>query len=68
MTGTACGIVVGYDGSPGAGQAVRWAAREARARGTALTVCLAWTPDHLELPRRTPVERPDRTKAGGNDE
>ena len=50
MTGTACGIVVGYDGSPGAGQAVRWAAREARARGTALTVCLAWTPDHLELP------------------
>jgi len=44
------GIVAGYDGSPGAAQALRWAAREARARGTALTVCLAWTPDHLELP------------------
>jgi nucleotide-binding universal stress UspA family protein len=56
MTGTACGIVVGYDGSPGAGQAVRWAAREARARGTALTVCLAWTPDHLELPAGSPLD------------
>jgi nucleotide-binding universal stress UspA family protein len=44
------GIVAGYDGSPGAAQALRWAAREARARGTALTVCLAWTPDHLGLP------------------
>ena len=50
MTGTMYGIVAGYDGSPGAAQALRWAAREARARGTALTVCLAWTPDHLELP------------------
>jgi nucleotide-binding universal stress UspA family protein len=43
-------IVAGYDGSPGGGQALRWAAREARARGTTLTVCLAWAPDHLELP------------------
>lgn len=50
MTGKGHGIVVGYDGSPGADQAVRWAAREARARGTTLTVCLAWTPDHLQLP------------------
>ena len=50
MTGTAYGIVAGYDGSPGAAQALRWAAREARARDTALTVCLAWTPDHVELP------------------
>ena len=50
MTGTMYGIVAGYDGSPGAAQALRWAAREARARGTALTVCLAWTPDHMELP------------------
>ena len=53
MTGTMYGIVAGYDGSPGAVQALRWAAREARARGTALTVCLAWTPDHLELPTET---------------
>jgi nucleotide-binding universal stress UspA family protein len=50
MTKTMYGIVAGYDGSPGAAQALRWAAREARARGTTLTVCLAWTPDHMELP------------------
>jgi nucleotide-binding universal stress UspA family protein len=50
MTGTVHGIVAGYDGSPGAAQALRWAAREARARDTELTVCLAWTPDHMELP------------------
>jgi nucleotide-binding universal stress UspA family protein len=50
MTGTIYGIVAGYDGSPGGAQAVRWAAREAKARGTTLTVCLAWTPDHMELP------------------
>jgi nucleotide-binding universal stress UspA family protein len=39
MTGTTYGIVAGYDGSLGAEQAVRWAAREARFRGTTLTVC-----------------------------
>jgi nucleotide-binding universal stress UspA family protein len=50
MTGQMYGIVAGYDGSPGAAQALRWAAREARARDTELTVCLAWTPDHMELP------------------
>ncbi|HTQ94349.1 MAG TPA: universal stress protein [Streptosporangiaceae bacterium] len=50
MTETRYGIVAGYDGSPGAAQALRWAAREAWARGTMLTVCLAWTPDHMELP------------------
>ena len=50
MTGTTYGIVAGYDGSPGAAQALRWAAREARARDSTLTVSLAWTPDHMELP------------------
>ncbi len=50
MTGTIYGIVAGYDGSPGGALALRWAAREARGRGTALTACLAWTPDHMELP------------------
>jgi nucleotide-binding universal stress UspA family protein len=50
MTGTIYGIVAGYDGSPGGAQALRWAAREAQARGTTLTACLAWTPDHMELP------------------
>ena len=50
MTRMKYGIVAGYDGSPGAAQALRWAAREAWARGTELTVSLAWTPDHMELP------------------
>lgn len=35
------GVVVGYDGSPDADIAVRWAAREAQARGCPLTLCLA---------------------------
>lgn len=42
MTGKSDGIVAGYDGSPGAGEALRWAVREARERSTVLTVCLAW--------------------------
>ena len=49
MTGMTDGITVGYDGSPGSDQALRWAAWEANARGTALTVCLAWAPDYLAL-------------------
>lgn len=36
------GIVAGYDGSPGGEQALQWAVREAQARRTVLTVCLAW--------------------------
>ena len=60
--GSAEGILVGYDGSPGSEQALSWAAREARTRKTALTVCHAWTlgfilpPDHaavLDLARRS---------------
>ena len=50
MTGMTDGIVAGYDGSPDGAQALRWAAREAQARGTTLTVCLAWTPDQMALP------------------
>jgi nucleotide-binding universal stress UspA family protein len=42
MTGRTDGIIAGYDGSAGSGEALRWAAREASARGTALTICLAW--------------------------
>jgi nucleotide-binding universal stress UspA family protein len=49
------GIVAGYDGSPGSGEAVRWAAREAGARGTTLTVWLAWAPDHMTLPTESAV-------------
>jgi len=36
------GILVGYDGSPGSEEALAWAVREARARGSMLTVCQAW--------------------------
>ncbi len=42
MTGMTDGIITGYDGSAGSDEAVRWAAREARARGTVLTICLVW--------------------------
>jgi nucleotide-binding universal stress UspA family protein len=42
MTGMTDGIITGYDGSVGGDEALRWAAREAWARGTALTICLAW--------------------------
>jgi len=55
MTGITYGIVAGYDGSPGSAQALRWAAREAKARDTTLTVCLAWTPDHMELPTESAI-------------
>jgi nucleotide-binding universal stress UspA family protein len=55
MTEITHGIVAGYDGSPDGAQALRWAAREAQARGTALTVCLAWTPDHMMLPSDSPL-------------
>jgi nucleotide-binding universal stress UspA family protein len=43
------GIVAGYDGSAGSAEALRWAAREAWARGTVLTICLAWPSDDLAL-------------------
>jgi nucleotide-binding universal stress UspA family protein len=43
MAGTTYGVLVGYDGSAGSDEALSWAIREARARGTVLTVCLAWT-------------------------
>ena len=50
MTEMTYGIVAGYDGSPGSGDALRWAAREAKARDATMTVCLAWMPDHMTLP------------------
>jgi nucleotide-binding universal stress UspA family protein len=43
------GIVAGYDGSPGADEALRWAVREAGERGAVLTVCLAWAPEYLSM-------------------
>ncbi|HEV2239843.1 MAG TPA: universal stress protein [Streptosporangiaceae bacterium] len=50
MVGTAYGILAGYDGSPGSEQALSWAVREARSRGTALTVCCAYEPGFAVLP------------------
>jgi nucleotide-binding universal stress UspA family protein len=38
-------ILVGYDGSAGATEALTWAAREARARESLLTVCLVRAPE-----------------------
>ena len=49
MTRKNDGIVAGYDGSPGAEQALQWAVREAWERSTVLTVCLAWAPEYLTL-------------------
>jgi nucleotide-binding universal stress UspA family protein len=37
-------IIAGYDGSPGSTEALDWAVRETRLRGTSLTVCHAWKP------------------------
>jgi nucleotide-binding universal stress UspA family protein len=50
MTGINDEIIVGYDGSPGSELALHWAAREARERGTRLTVCHAWAPEDRMLP------------------
>lgn len=49
------GIVAGYDGSPGSEDALHWAADEAWARGTNLVVCLAWTPEYLDVLSRASV-------------
>jgi nucleotide-binding universal stress UspA family protein len=49
MAGMPDGIIAGYDGSAGCDEALRWAGREARARGTVLTICLAWPSDELAL-------------------
>lgn len=49
MTGMTDGIIAGYDGSADSHEALRWAAREAWARGTTLTICLAWPANGLGL-------------------
>ena len=49
MTGMTNGVITGYDGSICSDEALRWAAREAWARGTALTICLAWPTADLLL-------------------
>ncbi len=46
MKRTRHGILVGYDGSPGSEEALGWAAKEARLRGSVLTICHAWAPGY----------------------
>ena len=48
MTSTIHGVLVGYDGSPDSERALRWAAREARWRGSVLTVCHACAPGQAD--------------------
>jgi hypothetical protein len=55
MTGRTDGVLAGYDGSPGSEHALSWAAREARSRGIALTVCHAWAPGFAALPSEAAV-------------
>jgi nucleotide-binding universal stress UspA family protein len=59
------GIVAGYDGSAGSDDALRWAAREAWARGTVLTICLAWPPGDLTL--LGDLVAPDRVRQRGEE-
>jgi nucleotide-binding universal stress UspA family protein len=49
MTALRNGIVVGYDGSPGSDQALRWAVEETLAHGCTLTACMAWLPSYLAM-------------------
>lgn len=55
MTGSRFGILAGYDGSADAEQALRWAAREAMARGTLLTVCTSPAATYRATPAAGPV-------------
>jgi nucleotide-binding universal stress UspA family protein len=67
-------IIVGYDGSPGSGEALEWAVGEARLRGLPLTVCHAWisgytAPEADAAPVTPPLEHagavdPAREHAG----
>jgi nucleotide-binding universal stress UspA family protein len=65
MSGMTDGIIAGYDGSTGSGEALRWAAREAWARGTVLTICLACPPYELALAGDPGVH--DRTRQRGEE-
>ncbi|GAA2211802.1 universal stress protein [Nonomuraea monospora] len=44
------GVLVGYDGSPPAREALRWGAAEAEGRRLPLTVCHVWEWPHREWP------------------
>jgi len=65
MAGMTDGVVAGYDGSASSDEALRWAAREAWARGTVLTICLAWPPGELALPADPGIH--DRARQRGEE-
>lgn len=72
MTGTECGIMAAYDGSPTSRDALCWAAREARARGTTLIVFVSSdlaSPGEVALPdlARLARQRGEQTFASGLD-
>lgn len=60
MAGQVDGIVAGFDGSPDSEQALRWAVREAGARGTILTACLACPRDERTPAAETVARRHGR--------
>ena len=66
MTDMRYGVVAGYDGSPGSGEALRWAAREPQARGTTLTVCLAWAARSHDAADRGGAVRPGQAAGQGD--
>lgn len=63
---TATGIVVGFDGSPDAEQAVAWAATEAQVRRCPLTICLAQQP--IDQPRPAEPLEPGEPGPRGSQE
>jgi nucleotide-binding universal stress UspA family protein len=61
QSGAGGGIVVGVDGSASSAQALRWAAEEARVRGSRLEAIQAWEGTIGVIPRsRTSDELPER--------
>jgi nucleotide-binding universal stress UspA family protein len=67
MTSSIYGVLVGHDGSPGSERALRWAAREARWRGSVLTVCHACTPGQAEAASGDSRASDHMQAAGGQD-
>lgn len=55
-------IVVGVDGTEGGRRALKWAIREAQARGATVQAVLAWTWDGIDLPPQV-TTHPDQERA-----
>lgn len=55
-------IVVGVDGTEGGRRALKWAVREAQARGGTVQAVLAWTWDSIDLPPDA-TAHPDQERA-----